>query len=127
MEETKAIIEAIIFASEAPLTVDKIKDVLNEVDRVEITRIVQDLISEYENRHGGFILQEVAGGLHFRTRSDMGAWINRLVKAKQSMLSKAAMETLAVVAYRQPVLKSEMDRIRGVDCGSSLKSLLFAA
>jgi segregation and condensation protein B len=124
MEETKAIIEAIIFASESPLTVDKIREVLHEVDRSEITRLVQDLINEYEERRGGFLLQEVAGGLHFRTRSDLSFWINKLMKAKQSMLTNAAMETLAVVAYKQPVVKSEIDRIRGVDVGSSLKGLL---
>jgi segregation and condensation protein B len=124
MEETKAIIEAIIFASESPLTVDKIREVLHEVDRSEISRLVQDLINEYEKRRGGFLLQEVAGGLHFRTRSDLSFWINKLMKAKQSMLTNAAMETLAVVAYKQPVVKSEIDRIRGVDVGSSLKGLL---
>jgi segregation and condensation protein B len=124
MEETKAIIEAIIFASESPLTVDKIREVLNEVDKSEIARLVKELIDEYEKKHGGFILQEVAGGLHFRTRPDLGFWINKLMKVKQSMLSKAAMETLAVIAYRQPAVKSEVDRIRGVDSGSSIKSLL---
>jgi segregation and condensation protein B len=124
MEETKAIIEAIIFASESPLTIDKIREVLNEVDRSEITSLVQDLINEYEKRRGGFLLQEVAGGLHFRTRSDLSIWINKLMKVKQSMLTNAAMETLAVVAYKQPVVKSEIDRIRGVDVGSSLKRLL---
>jgi len=124
MEESKAIIEAIIFASESPLTVDKIREVLPEIDRAEISRLVQDLINEYEERRGGFLLQEVAGGLHFRTRSDLSFWINRLMRAKQPMLTNAAMETLAVVAYKQPVVKSEIDRIRGVDVGSSLKGLL---
>ncbi len=124
MDETKAIIEAIIFASESPLPIDRIREILNEVDRNEIARLVQSLISEYEERQGGFLLQEVAGGLHFRTRSDLSFWINKLMKAKQSMLTNAAMETLAVVAYKQPVVKSEIDRIRGVDVGSSLKGLL---
>ena len=124
MEETKAIIEAIIFASESPLPIDKIREILNEVDRSEIARLVQDLINEYEERRGGFLLQEVAGGLHFRTRSGLSFWINKLMKAKQSMLTNAAMETLAVVAYKQPVVKSEIDRIRGVDVGSSLRGLM---
>ncbi|HET6460424.1 MAG TPA: SMC-Scp complex subunit ScpB [Syntrophales bacterium] len=124
MEETKAIIEAIVFASESPLAIDKIREILNEVDRSEIARLVQDLINEYEERQGGFLLQEVAGGLHFRTRSGLSFWINKLMKAKQSMLTNAAMETLAVVAYKQPVVKSEIDRIRGVDVGSSLRGLM---
>ena len=71
-----------------------------------------------------FSFRRLPGGLHFRTRSDLSIWISKLMKVKQSMLTNAAMETLAVVAYKQPVVKSEIDRIRGVDVGSSLKGLL---
>jgi segregation and condensation protein B len=124
MEDTKAIIEAIIFASEAPISVDKIKEVLPDVEKMEITRLLQDLIAEYEKRLGGVLLQEVAGGFQFRTRSDFSSWITKLMRGRPAMMSPAAMETLAVIAYKQPVVKSEIDRIRGVDVGSSLKSLL---
>jgi len=124
MEETKAIIEAIIFASEAPISVDKIKEILPDVEKMEITRLLQDLIAEYEKRWGGFLLQEVAGGFQFRTRSDLSSWMTKLMRGKPAMMSNAAMETLAVIAYKQPVVKSEIDRIRGVDVGSSLKGLL---
>jgi len=124
MEETKAIIEAIIFASEFPISIDKIREVLHDVEKDVITRILQDLIKEYQERRGGFFLQEVAGWLQFRTRADLSYWINKLMKGKPAILSHAAMETLAVVAYKQPVVKAEIDRIRGVDVGSSLKGLL---
>ncbi|HVO66593.1 MAG TPA: SMC-Scp complex subunit ScpB [Syntrophales bacterium] len=124
MEETKAIIEAIIFASEAPISVDKIREVLSNVEKTEIARHLQDLVAEYENRWGGFLLQEVAGGFQFRTRPDLSSWMTKLMRGKPAMMSHAAMETLAVIAYKQPVVKSEVDRIRGVDVGSSLKSLL---
>jgi segregation and condensation protein B len=124
MEETKAIIEAIIFASEAPISVDKIREVLPDIEKMEITRLLQELIAEHENRWGGFLLQEVAGGFQFRTRSDLSSWMTKLMRGKPAMMSHAAMETLAVIAYKQPVVKSEVDRIRGVDVGSSLKSLL---
>lgn len=124
MEDTKAIIEAIIFSSEAPISVDKIREVLPDIEKMEITRLLQDLIAEYENRWGGFLLQEVAGGFQFRTRSDLSSWMTKLIRGKPAMMSHAAMETLAVIAYKQPVVKSEIDRIRGVDVGSPLKSLL---
>jgi segregation and condensation protein B len=124
MEETKAIIEAIIFASEAPISVDKIREVLPDIEKMEITRLLQELIAEHEIRWGGFLLQEVAGGFQFRTRSDLSSWMTKLMRGKPAMMSHAAMETLAVIAYKQPVVKSEVDRIRGVDVGSSLKSLL---
>ena len=97
MEETKAIIEAIIFASEFPISVDKIREVLHDVEKSEITRILQGLIKEYQERRGGFLLQEVAGGLQFRTRADLSHWISKLMRGKPAMLSHAAMETLAAV------------------------------
>jgi segregation and condensation protein B len=124
MEETKVIVEAIIFASESPISIDRIRDILPNVERNEITRLLQELVEEYEKRHGGFLLQEVAGGFQFRTRADLSYWINKLMRGRPTMLSHAAMETLAVIAYKQPVVKSEIDGIRGVDVGSSLKGLL---
>lgn len=124
MEDTKAIIEAIIFTSESPVSIDKIREVLPDVEKNEINRLLRDLIDEYEKRLGGFSLQEVAGGFQFRTRADFSYWINKFMKGKPAVLSHAAMEALAVIAYKQPVLKSEIDRFRGVDSGSSLKGLL---
>jgi len=124
MEESKAIIEAIIFTSEIPVLIDKIKEVLSDLDKGEISRLLKELMDEYEKRSGGFLLLEVAGGFQFRTRAELGYWINKFLKGRPAILSRAAMETLAVIAYKQPVLKAEVDRFRGVDSGSSLKGLL---
>jgi segregation and condensation protein B len=124
MEDSKAIIEAIIFTSESPVQIDKIKEVLPDVEKEEISRLLKELMDEYEKRGGGFLLLEVAGGFQFRTRVDFSYWINKFLKGRPAILSRAAMEALAVIAYKQPVLKSEIDRFRGVDSGSSLKGLL---
>jgi segregation and condensation protein B len=124
MEDSKAIIEAIIFTSENPVQIDKIREVLPDVEKGEISCLLKELMDEYEKRSGGFLLLEVAGGFQFRTRADLGYWINKFLKGRPAILSRAAMETLAVIAYKQPVLKSEVDRFRGVDSGSSLKGLL---
>ena len=124
MEESKAIIEALIFASEFPLPADRIAEMFPHLEKDDIGRLVKELMKEYEERKGGLHIQEVAGGFHFRTREEMGAWINKLRGEKPLTLTPAAMETLAVVAYRQPVVKSEIDRIRGVDVSGSLKGLL---
>jgi segregation and condensation protein B len=124
MEDSKAIIEAIIFTSESPVQIDKIKEVLPDVEKDEISRLLQELMDEYEKRGGGFLLLEIAGGFQFRTRADFSHWINKFLKGRPAILSRAAMETLAVIAYKQPVLKAEIDRFRGVDSGSSLKGLL---
>lgn len=124
MDERKAIIEALIFASESPLSVDKIADILTDTTKDELERIINELINEHERRQGGFLLKEVAGGLQFITRETFGRWISKIKGGKQVILSAAAMETLAVIAYRQPVVKSEIDKIRGVDASGALKGLL---
>jgi len=124
MKEKKDIIEAVIFVSELPLSLDKISEILHDLKKDEIERLIHELMREYEERHGGFYLQEIAGGFQFRTRDDLSPWINKVKGGRTAMLTPAAMETLAVIAYRQPVVKSEIDRIRGVDVSGSLKGLL---
>ncbi len=123
MEEVKAVIEALIWAAELPLSLDKIAEILENADKKAIGRHLEALMDEYEGRKGGICLQEVAGGFQFRTRSDLAPWIKKL-RGQRTSLTPAAMETLAVIAYRQPVVKSEIDRIRGVDTGGPLKKLL---
>jgi len=124
MEEKIAIIEAIVFASETPLTVERIAEMIPDAQKRDISAMLERLVQEYDAREGGFRLMEVAGGFQFRTREDMAPWIRKLKAARPSMLSPAALETLAVVAYRQPLVKSEIDRIRGVDVSGALKGLL---
>jgi segregation and condensation protein B len=124
MEGKMAIIEAIIFASEAPLSAERVAEIMPDTEKREIASLLEKLVREHETRGGGFCLMEVAGGFQFRTRQDMAPWIRRLKAARPAMLSPAALETLAVVAYRQPLVKSEIDRIRGVDASGALKGLL---
>ncbi|MBN1615108.1 MAG: SMC-Scp complex subunit ScpB [Deltaproteobacteria bacterium] len=124
MEHIKAIIEALVFASESPLSIDRIAETLEGIDRKEIVAVLSTLAEEHEARGGGFLLKEVAQGFQFRTRPSLGSWIRRLKRSKPLTLTPAALETLAIVAYRQPVVKAEIDRIRGVDAGGPLKGLL---
>jgi segregation and condensation protein B len=126
MNETKAILEALLFASDVPLALDKIVELLKDqgLVKTELMAILANLREEYEKRQGGFCLQEVAGGYQFRTRPDLSFWVKRLKGAKTTMLTPAALETLAVIAYRQPVVKAEIDVVRGVDVGGVLKGLL---
>jgi segregation and condensation protein B len=124
MEEKVAVIEALLFASETPLTAERMAEILPDTEKKEIVSHLEGLMREYEARGGGISLQEVAGGFQFRTRTDLALWIRKLKAGRPAMLSPAAMETLAVVAYRQPLVKSEIDRIRGVDVSGALKGLL---
>jgi segregation and condensation protein B len=124
MEEKIAIIEAIIFASDVPLTVERMAEIMPDTEKKEIVALLEKLVREYTERGGGFCIMEVAGGFQFRTRQDLAPWIRKLKTVRPAMLSPAALETLAVVAYRQPLVKSEVDRIRGVDTSGALKGLL---
>ncbi|MEK7243126.1 MAG: SMC-Scp complex subunit ScpB [Thermodesulfobacteriota bacterium] len=124
MEEKIAIIEALLFASEAPLTVERIVETLSDTEKKEIVSLLEGLIREYDARGGVICLREVAGGFQFRTRTDLSPWVRKLKVGRPALLSPAALETLAVVAYRQPLVKAEIDRIRGVDASGALKGLL---
>jgi segregation and condensation protein B len=124
MENVKAVIEALIFASDAPLSQEKIRIILPEVEKNEIKKALDKIILEYDERQSGIYLQEVAGGFQFRTRPELSSWVKKLKSTKPHSLSPQAMETLAIVAYKQPIVKSEIESIRGVDVGAPLKGLL---
>jgi segregation and condensation protein B len=124
MNEKAAILEALIFASEVPLTLERVAEVMTDTEKKEIATLIEELAHQYDTRRGGIFLAEVAGGYQFRTRQDLASWIRKLKAARPAMLSPAALETLAVIAYRQPLVKAEIDRIRGVDASGALKGLL---
>lgn len=125
-QKLKAIVEALIFVAEEPMTANSLLLVLSEadVDKVAIKQAIESLQQEYAERNGGIELREVAGGWQFRTQADAAEWVARLNVPKPVRLSQAALETLAMVAYRQPIVRAEVEEIRGVDCGGVLKTLL---
>jgi len=124
MENIKPIIESLLFVAEEPLTVDRIKSILAQAETAEILKAANELAAEYEERHGGFYLDEVAGGYQIRTRPEYTEWIKKLIQPKPLRLSKAALETLVIIAYKQPIIRSDIEHIRGVDCGGVLRVLL---
>lgn len=117
------IIESLLFVSGEPLTVEQIQAALPETATAEIRRAVNALAAAYEARNGAIVLREVAGGFQLRTRAAYKAYIRKLLAPNPVRLSKAAMETLAIVAYQQPVLRSEVEHIRGVNSGNTLRFL----
>ncbi len=124
MENIKHIIESIIFISDEPVTLDKIRKMLPETDIREIKQGIIDLVEEFETRQGGFYLREIAGGYQFRTRPEYRQWVSYFIQPKPVRLSKAALETLAIVAYRQPIIRADIEHIRGVDSGGVLRMLM---
>jgi segregation and condensation protein B len=119
-----AIIECLIFTAESALSLDRLCEMLPEFGRDDIRTALADLVGSQEGRGGGLQLAEVAGGWQFRTRPDFKQYVVRHVKTKASRFSQSSLETLAIVAYRQPITRAEVEHLRGVDCGGVLKSLL---
>jgi|PlaIllAssembly_1097288.scaffolds.fasta_scaffold17973_2 segregation and condensation protein B len=124
MEDLKNIVESLLFVADEPLSLERLKKALGQADSAEIGAAIAALQAIYDSRKGGFYLAEVAGGYQFRTRPEYTAWIRRLVAPKPVRLSKAALETLAIIAYKQPIIRSDVEHIRGVDCGGVLRQLL---
>jgi segregation and condensation protein B len=123
-ENLNNIIESLLFVSEEPLTVEKFKQILETVDTKEIRSALQSLVEEYEARGGGFKLAEVAGGWQLRSRPQYNKWLKRMLQPSPQRLSKAALETLAIIAYNQPIIRADIEHIRGVDAGGVLRQLL---
>ena len=121
-----AIIEALIFASDRPLKAKYIEQVLSIVDLGDITidGLIEALRTRYGTDSAGIELVEVAEGWQFRTRPQLSDWVKRLNIVKPAKLSMPAVETLSIVAYRQPVTHAEIDYVRGVDSGGVIKTLL---
>lgn len=123
MEELKPIIEALIFASEKPLSIDRMKEIVEDADRKDIIRCLSTLQEEYRDGRG-FYLAEVAEGYQFRTRPRYATYLQKLYKIKAPKFSQPALETLAIIAYRQPITRAEIEALRGVDAGGVVKTLL---
>ncbi|OQX61792.1 MAG: SMC-Scp complex subunit ScpB [Desulfococcus sp. 4484_241] len=124
IEDLKNIVESLLFVADAPLSVSAIRRIIPGSESRDIKRVADELVEEYETRQGGFCLYEVADGYQFRTRNCYKEWIKRLVKPKPVRLGKAALETLAIIAYNQPVIRSDIEKIRGVDSGAVIRTLL---
>jgi segregation and condensation protein B len=122
--EVKPVLEGLLFVSDNPIRVETFAEVLPECDKETILEGLQKLREECGLEGRGVELQEVAGGYQFRTKPRWAEWINRLKKAKPFKLSQSALETLAIIAYRQPVIRPEIEQIRGVDSGWIVRSLL---
>ncbi|HEY2963519.1 MAG TPA: SMC-Scp complex subunit ScpB [Pyrinomonadaceae bacterium] len=122
--ERAAVIEALIFVSDEPLSVKTIAEVLKE-DKEVINEALASLVQEFNARHSGLQLREVAGGWQFATQPEYHEHVRAFLKTRPSAkLSIASLETLAVIAYRQPITVPEILEIRGVQSPSSIKTLL---
>jgi segregation and condensation protein B len=122
--DVKPILESLFFVSDSPIRLEALVEILPESNKEAILEGIRQIQAEYGAPSKGIELTEIAGGYQFRTKPGWAEWVNRLKKAKAVKLSQAALETLAIVAYRQPVIRPAIEEIRGVDTGSVLHTLL---
>jgi len=117
-----SVVESLLFASDRPLTVRDIRRVLKEPTVRQVQLALRQLSHDTASR--GVVLGQVAGGFRLRTHPNNARWVQKLLAGKPARLSRSQLEALAVVAYRQPITKAEIDNVRGVDCGAVLRVLL---
>ena len=125
VDSLKPLIEALIFVSEEPLTIEKITEIIDGVQKDLVKESIYGLMEDYERNGHGIEIVEIAGGFKIKTRTEFSQWISLLyTKKKKTRLSIQALETLAVIAYKQPITKAEIEQIRGVNIVGTLRTLL---
>ena len=122
-DETKKVIEALLFVSDKPLSADTLRDVLKDVEPAAIKAITDELNGEYASTGRPFQIKEIAGGYQLLTDPVYSKWIALLYKKGPDRLSGPSLETLAIIAYKQPIARSEIEAIRGVNVDRILHGL----
>jgi segregation and condensation protein B len=121
--DTKSVLEALLFLSGEVLGVSAIKDIL-EIPEAEIKRVMETLITEYRERNTGLMIVEIANGYQMVTNPAYGEWIKKFKTTHlSSRLSLPSLETLAIIAYKQPIIRAEIEQIRGVNSDSAIRTL----
>ena len=121
--DTKSVLEALVFLSGEVLGISAIKDIL-EIPEAEIKRVMETLITEYRERNTGLMIVEIANGYQMVTNPAYGEWIKKFKTTHlSSRLSLPSLETLAIIAYKQPIIRAEIEQIRGVNSDSAIRTL----
>jgi len=120
----KTVVESLLFVHDQPLTLDRLALLLEEHERSDIRLALDELMQEYGAAERGIVLAQVAGGYQLRSRPENADYIRRLTKSRGVKFSQSALETLSIIAYRQPITRAEVEYLRGVDSGGVLKTLL---
>ncbi|MBN1360156.1 MAG: SMC-Scp complex subunit ScpB [Sedimentisphaerales bacterium] len=121
----ESVIEAVLFASDEPLTDRRLASIV-ETTAKQVHDCIAALNAKYEQNHNAFRIEQIAGGNQMLTRSVYNNWLRKMLRARSdSKLSPAAMETLAIIAYKQPVIRADIEAIRGVAVGEVIRSLMY--
>ena len=122
-DQSKKIIEALLFVSDKPVSLDTLREVLKDVEAAEIRSIIEELNAEYSASGRSFAIKEIAGGFQMLTDPVFSKWISALYKRPSDRLTGPSLETLAIIAYRQPLTRGQIEMIRGVNVDGVLRTL----
>lgn len=124
-DDLKSVVEALLFAAREPVTLDRLRLAIPGSSRARVREAITELNLDYDSSRRAVRVEEVAGGFRLLTRSEFAPYVRRLLKARSDeRLSSAGLETLSIVAYKQPISRAEIESIRGVQVGPILKTLL---
>ncbi len=126
-ERLKAILESLLFAAGEPVSLTQLANALDNVPREAIRKSLAEMAVSYAAGDRGMVLEEIAGGYQLRTPKEHSLYVRRLLSAKPPRLSRPLLETLSIIAYRQPITRPEIEQLRGVDTGGVLETLLERA
>ena len=119
------VLEALLFATHSPLTPQRLAELMELKGQKALKKAIKELNQQYEQTGRCFRVEQVAGGYQLLTLPEYGDWLARLLKRESdSKLTRAAIETLSIIAYKQPILRAEIEAIRGVACGETVRSLM---
>ena len=122
----ESVIEAVLFASDEPVMAARLADIADVGSVRELRRYIAALNEKYRANNNAFRIEEIAGGFQMLTLSVYNSWLKKLLRARaEGKLSQAALETLAIIAYKQPVIRVDVEAIRGVGCGEMIRSLMY--
>ena len=121
-----SVLEAILFASDESLSAKRLVNIIGASSPGQVKKHIKELNEKYEANGNSFRIEEIAGGFQMLTLSIYNQWLTKLVKVRdEGKLSPAALETLAIIAYKQPVIRADIEAIRGVGAGEMIRSLMY--
>ena len=124
-DEVKRIVESLLFAVQEPISVRKISEIIEGAEAKEIREVIQQLREEYDTHDRVFQIEEIANGFQLLSRPEYHEWISKIrKKSGESKLSQQALETLSIIAYKQPIIRAEIEAIRGVQSGQMIRTLI---
>lgn len=124
-KDIKPIVEAILFAAHEPVSIRKLCEIVENTDAKQIRETIESLRQDYDSQNRAFQVEEIAGGFQILTRPEYSDWVAKLwKKSGDNKLSQAALETLAIIAYKQPITRADIEAVRGVQSGHLIRTLI---